>query len=285
MIADRETDRLHLADVLPGKHPEFFASLSRVLSAAGIPFELLPGTKDVWARDFMPIQVREDKFVLFRYDPDYLRAKRWQHLRSDGDQICRDIGQDVVRSELRVDGGNVVKCRDRVVMCDKVIAENPGWASGKISAELEARFETDRLTFIPTDPEDFTGHADGLVRFVGPDTVVINEYPRKHGFKAKLVKALSQAGIDHLEIPYNPYGNRNLMQANGCYINYLEMRQAVIVPAFGLPEDDRAVRVVESWFNDRPVLWVDCNAIADQGGVLNCVTWTLKAPAPAGRLP
>ena len=55
----------------------------RSLEHHGIPLRTIPGTQDIWCRDYMPIQVAEDRFVQFRYAPDYLGGQ-YRHLRADG---------------------------------------------------------------------------------------------------------------------------------------------------------------------------------------------------------
>ena len=68
----------------------------------------------------------------------------------------------------------------------------------------------------------------------------------------------------------------NLNQANGEYINYLQMENAVIVPTFGIPEDDIAVKQFEQLFPGHTIATVESNKVANDGGILNCITWNIK---------
>ena len=55
----------------------------------------------------------------------------------------------------------------------------------------------DRLIFIPQEPGDVTGHADGVVRFIDGDSVVVNDYRRvdpEYGDFCSL--RLTEAGLD-----------------------------------------------------------------------------------------
>ncbi|WP_332914648.1 hypothetical protein [Algoriphagus boritolerans] len=72
MITDSQTNFVFIADTLSAKYPEFAKEFVSKLEQAKIPFDVLPKTKDVWAVDYMPIQVSENKFVRFTYKPDYL---------------------------------------------------------------------------------------------------------------------------------------------------------------------------------------------------------------------
>ena len=40
---------------------------------------MLQGTKDIWAVDYMPVQIQDDEFVQFVYNPDYLQSKKWRN--------------------------------------------------------------------------------------------------------------------------------------------------------------------------------------------------------------
>jgi agmatine deiminase len=276
MVSDGQTNTLYLADCLPKKHPKFFADFEAVLKECGITFQLLPDTKDIWAVDYMPIQASLDKFVQFVYNPDYLQSQKWIKTISDVESICNSIKLDRIKSDIVLDGGNVTKTTDKVIMCDKIFIENPHYSRQQLSDKLRELFEVDKLYFVPQQPKDFTGHADGMVRFLDNDTVIINNHSKeKPEFQRAFKIALDNAGLDYIEIPYNPYGNKTYGQANGDYINFLQMQNNVIIPTFGITEDDIAVRQFEQLFKGQQITTVDSNEVADNGGILNCITWNI----------
>ena len=99
--------------------------LESILKKKNIKYSFIYGTEDIWVRDFMPIQITESHYAQFYYKPSYLDdmpeyltdyycyAEYGSHL---GARFCKD---------LKVDGGNVIKCDDCVIMTDKVFLENP----------------------------------------------------------------------------------------------------------------------------------------------------------------
>ena len=277
MIPDDKTNFLYLADTLPKKYSTFFHQFEKVLNNCNIIFELIPQTKDVWAVDFMPIQIQKNKFVQFVYNPDYLRnTKKWRKTISDVDAICKAINISAQKSSIILDGGNVIRTNDKVIMCDKIFTENPTITEKDLIKELQNIFQVDRLIFIPTQPKDFTGHADGMVRFYDSNTVLINHYSKKDmEFQLHFRMALHNAGLDYIEIPYNPYENTKDKNANGIYMNFLQMQQAIIIPTFGIKEDDAVVKQFEELFKGQQVATVDSNDIAYEGGILNCITWNI----------
>lgn len=124
MIPDSITNTLYLADCLPNKYPEFYEKFESLLRRCNISFQLLPKTKDIWAVDYMPIQVSEKKFVQFVYDPDYLKGKVLSKTISNVDHICDLINLNRINSNIVLDGGNVSKTTDKVIMCDKIFQDN-----------------------------------------------------------------------------------------------------------------------------------------------------------------
>jgi len=277
MIPDKQTNFLYLADTLPKNYSNFFRQFEKVLNDSNINFQLLPNTKDVWAVDYMPIQIDKDSFVQFIYNPDYLRDTiKWSKTIYDVDIICKQINLLPKKSNIVLDGGNVTRTTDKVIMCDKIFTENPNLKEKNLIRELQELFQVDKLIFIPTHPIDFTGHADGMVRFYDSNTVLINDYSRETmEFQLKFRLALHNAGLNYIEIPYNPYDNKKDEHANGEYINFLQMQQAIIIPTFGIKEDDVVIKQFEQLFTGQRIATVDGNDLAFDGGILNCITWNI----------
>jgi len=277
MITDARTNKLYLADSLPAKYPTFYAAFEDVLNRCSIPIELLPYTKDVWAVDYMPIQIDLKQFVRFTYNPQYLQSAKYRKTISDADIICNTLSINTTKSSIVLDGGNVTRARDKVIMTDRIFRDNPTYTPKQLIKELEELFQIDKLYLVPEQPNDFTGHSDGMIRFIDNKTVLINNYTKeKQEFQRAFQIAVNNMGLDYIELPYNPYQNSNYNQANGDYINYLQMEQAIIVPVFGIREDEEAVRQFERVFAGQTIATVESNEIANDGGILNCITWNIR---------
>ena len=76
MITDKETNTVYLADGIRHYMP-LAHNLLEALYREGIDMHFLRHTesrKHVWARDYMPIQLEENKLVQYVYNPDYLKS-------------------------------------------------------------------------------------------------------------------------------------------------------------------------------------------------------------------
>jgi agmatine deiminase len=276
MIPDSSTNFLYLANTLPRKYKKFYERFTKILAECNIDFELLPHTRDVWAVDYMPIQVSDNHFVQFVYNPDYLKTKKYLKTISDVDAICKEVDLTPEKSDIVLDGGNVIKRTDTVIMCDKIFKENPLIKKEQLIRKLQNLFEVDQLFFVPKDPNDFTGHADGMVRFLDEKTVLINKYFNEEPeFETAFYKSLRNARLEYIEIPYSPDLNSDI-SAKGIYLNYLQMKDIIFIPTFGIKEDDIAVKQFEQIFRGNTIRTVDSNEIAVDGGVLNCISWNVR---------
>ena len=276
MIPDSKTNFLYLADTLPKFYPKFFIQFEALLNQYKIPFELLTNTNDVWAVDFMPIQVDEDKFIQFIYNPSYLQTKKYRKMISDVDSICESLGIKTEKSKIVFDGGNVVKSTNSVILTERIYKENPTIERKQLLKELQEQLHVDRLVIIPEQPYDFTGHSDGMVRFLDDNSVLINDYKNESKrFVGGFEGTLKQSGLNIIKIPYNPYNNSKNMHAIGIYINYLQMKRTIVIPIFNQKEDDFVVKQFEQLFNGYDIATVNATDIAEQGGLLNCISWNI----------
>lgn len=277
MITDGNTNMLFFADCLPVKYPRFFSQLERILHRNKVAFNLLADAKDIWAVDYMPIQIEVDEFVQFVYNPDYLRSKKWQRSITDGHKLAQTLGIDAYRSNIVLDGGNVVSSNQKVILCDKILRENNHYTKEQLLSKLRRTFHLEKVFLVPQQPGDFIGHADGMVRFIDENTVLVNDYSKeKSSYRSAFKVAIQNAGLSVVQLPYNPYENRSNTQANGIYVNYLQMERLIVLPIYEMKEDDQAIKVIESVFNDCVIETLDCNEIAQQGGVMNCITWNVQ---------
>ncbi len=263
---------LYFSSLLPSA-PAYATEAKRLfdaLGAQGVEYRLMSGTKDIWLRDFMPVRTKSGKYISFRYEPSYLADK--PELRTD---FRRDIAphfsvENLVYSDINLDGGNVVfsPSRETAVVSDRVFSENPNVSRSSLIGELESLLEA-RVIIIPSLPSDWTGHADGMVRFLDEHTALGNGTPYKNGLEQKIASVLKSNGIDTIDFPYFFFPKDS---AVGSYLNFLETQKAIFLPVFGVAEDESAIKRATELFS-KPVVPVKIGEIAKEGGCLNCISW------------
>ena len=109
MVSEIYSNMVYFSDLLPKRCPKTFKGLIEVLEKYGVTYGLLKGTKDIWCRDYMPIQTIGNRFVLFRYEPDYLLdsdrlgiKQQLQIIRLLSDTLARHIWKIPEASRLMV---------------------------------------------------------------------------------------------------------------------------------------------------------------------------------------
>lgn len=275
MIAEWDANTLFISDLLEQKYPALVASLRAIL--IGVPIEIIPGTSDIWCRDYMPIQLDEKTFCQFVYDPDYLKDHR--HLVTLPVKCRLPFMEDYRQEPIILDGGNIVASRTRVILTEKVYTENPSIERPRLRTRLEELFQADCI-FIPKEPYDKTGHSDGVVRFVAEDRVLINNYTVVDpGYGERLRTLLEKKGLVVETLPrFEEQGGRrrDFQSAVGIYINFLRVGDVVVIPAYDRPEDEIAVEKVRQVMPNAVLSQVPCRSLAEKGGVLNCISWTTQ---------
>ena len=276
MISDKQTNTVYLS-VGVRHYGRVRGSLLAGLSEQGIDVRFIPRTvsrKHVWARDFMPIQLEKDKFLIYRYAPDYLNG--YEDYIPPYREICKDLGLNCVCTDIVLDGGNVVKCGDKVIMTDKLLKENPGRSENDILSELEKHFNA-QIVLVPWDRYERFGHADGMVRWIDGDRVLMNDYcDIDPAFGERLRMVLSE----HFIVEELSYGTREHEKVAWAYINFLHVGKTIFVPGLGIPEDDIAREQISEFYHGYKVIRVeDCVGLVSYGGALNCATWNILSEA------
>lgn len=286
MITDADTNFVYFSDLLRMKPEfrEFHRQLTEILNKHKINHDYLPETHDIWCRDYMPVQTGEHTFVDFRYDPDYLMNKSGRLAKTYADMVCDAIGLRAVKSDILLDGGNVIKSRNSVVMTDKILRENRGrYSAERLTAQLAVVFGTDRIILIPWDKDDEYGHADGMIRFVDDKNVLINGYFRdmEPEWQDLFFNALSSAGLHYTEVSFDVHlPNEEL---NWGYLNFLQTENLLLIPRFGIAEDKPALEQISRAFPDYAsrgqIETIDSRVLIERGGVLNCISWNIRLQA------
>lgn len=268
---------VYMSDLLEERFPDSFNRLTAILKKHGVEYRLLKGTKDIWCRDYMPIQTESGKLIQFRYEPSYLKGEEWDSIRSDVHEVCEKNGLNPIFSDINLDGGNVLICNGRAIISDRIFAENPNYEKDSLVDELSKLLECE-IIIIPAQNGDYTGHADGMVRFVNRNTILGNSLESEFKYwRDGMQKVIHQYDLKYIDVPFFEQKDRKHPDsAIGIYVNYLEVNNLIVVPIFGRDEDKQAIEILQKSFPNKKIETIDYNDIAKEGGLLNCTTWVVN---------
>ena len=280
---DTMTNFVYISDKLKEFYPRIYARLTKLFNEMDIEWGEIEGTKDIWIRDYMPIQISDNQFVVYNYNPDYLKASGDKYL-TDSYLISTKIlhHSQIIDCGITLDGGNIVTCAGHRVLTDKVFQEN-----GKSKYDPEfcrslCESLKSEIIFLPwhcDNPQepnaDVYGHADGLVHWVGDNRVLMSNHRDSFPEEAdEIISRLETVGFEVIEMLFDvPNPNRDY---NWAYINYLEVGNKIIVPTFGIPEDKQALKYIREANPDSIVRGFRMRDIARSGGALHCITWNIR---------
>lgn len=276
IIPSRE-QTVYLSGLLKSEYPETCNRLIKILEKHYVKYAFLEGTKDIWCRDYMPVQTPSGKLIQFTYNPSYLRGnKEWEDSRSDVKEVCRLNNIEALFSDINLDGGNVLICDDRAIISDRIFSENPNRDKDELVKELTKLLECE-IIIIPTENDDMTGHADGMVRFVNRNIILGNNLEAEYKYwRERMQKVIEKYNLKYINMPFFvPKDSKHPLSAVGVYVNYLEVDNLIVLPVFGKEEDNQAITIIKEAFPGKAVETIDYNDVAYEGGLLNCTTWII----------
>ena len=164
-------------------------------------------------------------------------------------------------------------------MTAKVFEENTWGSIHDLPRLLQMHFGAN-LIILPLDTKEIYGHADGIVRFVDDDTVIMTNYQQ---FYPKMAARFHNILKANFKIVHElNFKVKELSPNSWAYINWLQTDKVLILPSFGIPEDEQALRQIERWMPEYRgrIEMADATDLVRGGGCLNCATWTIDVTNP-----
>ena len=280
MVTDAITNTVYFSSLLPERCPLLNGCIVEALQKYGVKYGYLSGTKDIWCRDFMPIQIEKNHFVSYKYTPDYLQYKKYIELQTNLDDVydvennyLQNVRSNSIPIDLVIDGGNVVKCGDTIVMTEKVLREkaNQDKSPDEIKKILSDVFQCE-IIYLPWDKKEPFGHSDGIIHYIGNGKVLMTNYDDYsidyyNQFRDKLCKK-----FDVITLKYKVKEHH---EDSWAYINFLQVGHLVFVPQLGYIEDEQALEQISNAMPDCKVIGIPALKSVKDGGALNCISWNI----------
>ncbi len=278
MIADFETNKVFYSNQSTYMFKVEVMELNRILKDNRIESSRILGTKDFFCRDYMPLQKDKNTFIQFKFKPDYLlNNSELKQYVSDTRLIRRSNSFlhdfNIINSDIILDGGNVIKWKNKIILTNKVFEDNQGITSSIIIDEISQLLNVEVIV-IPKYPDDEpTGHADGLVRFIDEKTVLtICLDDEIENWKSEFLQSLENAGLRVKSLPKPLVEDGN----SWGYINFLQTSDLIVLPSLNEINDKSIENFFLENFKGFKIEFLDATRIIKEGGVLNCFTWNIQ---------
>lgn len=243
---------------------------------------------DMWMRDFPPAMPKQQ--IKFKYKPQYLTSKLAARDEENFYKFAKMVGlPDFKKSDLVYESGNIVENgADMAITSARAYKDNPGMTKDKLVKTLESTINR-KVAVIP-DPEDTTGHADGIVSFVEKNVLLISLFDDAEA--QDLYDEIEKAVLDvfpKLEVVplpsyFIPEKIQGFSSAAGSYANSLVTYNAVYLPFFNnQTSNQRAFEVFKNSTTKEVIPVYKTAEIPVLGGSLRCMTWQIDQDHPVAK--
>lgn len=248
------------ASLFIDKYPKVWRQIDEALQKHNIKYTLIEGCKDIWVRDFMPLSLKNGKFLSYEYSPNYLANS--PHLRTPCPKADLELG-------LVLDGGNFVRLDKKAIICEKIFSENSNLSQEQILSQIQEKAEIQEIIILPRIAYDRYGHSDGMARWIDSQTILLNDFSYENErFISKLSNALKGYKLQTLK-----YSDEFLKQYKwGAYLNFVEVENLILLPIYGIDEDQKIIEKLQEIYPNKIIEPIECKEIITKGGALHCVS-------------
>lgn len=258
-------------------------------------------SNDTWSRDHGGIVIEEnDKLVLldfvfngwglkFAADKDNLITGK---LAANGlfNAAHRYGGMVLEGGGIESDGRGTLLTTAECLLSPN---RNPHLGKEEIEEKLKQLFGLDRVLWLNHGylaGDDTDSHIDTLARFCDPETIAYVKCDNPEDEHFESLSLMEKELQSFLTSDGNPYRLISLPLPDPCfdtdgnrlpatYANFLIVNDAVLVPVYGVKQDEAALGLFKALFPGRTIHGIDCRSLIEQHGSLHCVTMQFPAGA------
>lgn len=222
----------------------------------------------------MPVHLGNGLYSSYIYNPDYLKDEP-EYITNQSD-VCKHLDVKLLTDMgIIFDGGNYVRCGDKIVMTDKILMENAGYPVADFLRNLQNALGGE-IVLLPWDMDDKCGHADGMVAYIGDGRILLNNYRQMKGADDAFYIRLKKILDAHFEVEELSYDCKPSIDS-WCYLNYLEVPGGILLPClskdFSRANDKVAIETFKRLFPESEIIPIYARPLVKNGGALHCVTW------------
>lgn len=262
---------------------------------------------DIWLRDTLPLwfidDTRDDwRGLLPQFDG-------WggvqSHIEQDARLSKQLFGEVVTGTDWTGEGGMFSHNGEWLLVgFTSLCKRNPGYPAAQLKQRIAEDFAPLRPVFIETclSADETFGHIDNLALFINDTTLIYSatDDPEHPDYPAcRLVQQQLALLPDHirqiaLPLPYPQWPTSpersGLKSAAGVmkrdtsvallcsYVNVIVVGHHLVLPQYGLAEDDIALSILKSALPDYRIMTVNAREFVLGGGGLHCISHSLPRP-------
>jgi agmatine deiminase len=246
-------------------------------------------TNDTWARDCSVLCVKDGEeiklldFTFTGWGGKFEALK--DNAMSGAIKGCYD--KEVVKVDLILEGGAVESNGiDTILTTSECMLNknrNTNLSKDEMTKILQDEFGMSKILYLNHGylaGDDTDSHVDTLARFIDERSIMYVKCEDENDEHYKELKLME----DELKAFAKEYGFRliALPMSDACYFdeerlpatyaNFLFLNGAVLVPTYGVKQDEEALKIFRETFPSKDIVGIDCFSLIKQHGSLHCVT-------------
>ncbi|WP_196140342.1 agmatine deiminase family protein [Aliikangiella sp. G2MR2-5] len=262
------------------KHQAF---ARRKLSSA---IEIIPTElDDSWTRDTAPIWVKESglyKALDFTFNAWGNKFSPYSNDALIAKNVARLCNSEREKVEMVLEGGSIhSNGKGRLLTTKECLLNpnrNPQMSQQAIEKQLADSLGVEEVIWLEkgiTGDWDTDGHIDNIACFVSDKTILTQKCSREsenYSIYQDNQRIILDHGCELVEItePQARYIDGERVPLS--YINFYIANDLVLIPRFGVKQDDEAYNVIAELFPERKTISIDANDILVGGGGIHCIT-------------
>jgi len=252
-------------------------------------------TDDTWARDCSALCVEENsKVKLLDFTFDGWGGK---FEASKDNAMTKYINKNVTTHDFILEGGAVESNGvDTILTTSQCILNknrNAELDSIQITKKLNSFFGATKILYLNhgyLTGDDTDSHVDTLARFIDESTIMYvkcEDTNDEHFSELRLMeKELQGVAKENsyklITLPMTEAIYFDSQRLPATYANFLFVNNAVLVPTYGVGQDEVALQIFRDTFKDREIVAIDCSILIRQHGSLHCVTMNFASGITLG---
>jgi len=246
-------------------------------------------TDDTWARDCSALCVEsKSKTSLLDFTftgwGEKFDAKKDNAMSKN---ISKYYSQKTQKIDFILEGGAIESNGKDILLTTSACMlnknRNKDLDSIKITQKLNDYFGSTNILYLEhgyLSGDDTDSHIDTLARFINEKTIMYikcNNKDDEHYEELKLMERELEefAKTYKLELISLPMTDAIYFEEKrlpATYANFLFVNGAVLVPIYGVSQDEEALNIFKTTFANKDIVRIDCSTLIKQHGSLHCVT-------------
>lgn len=242
-------------------------------------------TDDTWARDCSALCIEDNsKVELLDFTFDGWGGK---FEASKDNAMTKSINKHITTHDFILEGGAVESNGvDTILTTSQCMLNknrNADLSSIQITQKLNSFFGATKILYLNHGclvGDDTDSHVDTLARFIDESTIMYvkcEDESDEHFSELRLMeKELQEMAKEHdyklIALPVTDAIYFDDERLPATYANFLFLNGAVLVPTYGVKQDETALQIFRDTFKEKDIVEIDCSVLIRQHGSLHCIT-------------